>query len=78
MLKLKGQNLNQLLLYVYIDLVCPINVAKFRKMFLNNKSVHIYKEKIKTSILRLARTRNCAECGLDEEMRWLALHPSLM
>ena len=23
-----------------------------------------------------ARTRNCAELGSDEEMRWLALHPS--
>ena len=25
----------------------------------------------------LARTRNCAECGSDEEMMWLALHPSV-
>ena len=24
----------------------------------------------------MARTRKCAECGSEEEMRWLALHPS--
>ena len=26
----------------------------------------------------MARTRNFAECGSDEEMRWPALHPSSM
>ena len=24
----------------------------------------------------VAQTRKCSECGSDEEMRWLALHPS--
>ena len=32
---------------------------------------------MKDEYFDVARTRKCAECGSDEEMRWLALHPSL-
>ena len=35
------------------------------------------KEKLKDEHFEVARTRKCVECGSDEEIRLLALHPSL-
>ena len=35
-------------------------------------------EELKDQHFEVARTRKCAECGSDEKMRWLALHPSLV
>ena len=35
------------------------------------------KEKLKDEHFEVVRTRKHVECGLDEKMRWLALHPSL-
>ena len=45
-------------------------------MFFNDKSEHIKNRKLKDEHVDVARTRKCAECGSDEYMRWLALHPS--
>ena len=51
------------------------NVAGFLKnVFKQQKKTHV--KKLKDEPFEVARTRNCAECGSDEEMRWLALHPS--
>ena len=47
----------------------------FEKVLKRQKST-FKKEKLKDEPFEVARTRNCAECGSDEEMRWLALHPS--
>ena len=59
-------------------ILCP-NVAGFLKNGLKQqKKSHLKKEKLTDEPFEVTRTRNCAECGLDEEMRWLALHPSLM
>ena len=40
------------------------------------KQSTLKKEKLKDEHFEVARARNCAECGSDEEMRGLALHPS--
>ena len=60
--------------------LCP-NVAGFLKNVLNDRSElgtqrTFEKENFKDEHIELARSRNCGECGSDEEMRWLALHPS--
>ena len=46
-------------------------------MFLNDRSGTFKIEKFKDEYFEVARTRKCAECGSDQEMRGLALHPSL-
>ena len=46
-------------------------------MFKTTKKGTFKKEKWKNEHFEVARTRNCEECGSDEEMRWLALHPSV-
>ena len=44
--------------------------------FLNDSQRTFKKEILKDEHFDVARTRKCAECGSNEEMRWLALHPS--
>ena len=57
--------------------LCP-NVAGFLKnVFFNDRSEHIKKDKLKDESFEAAWTRKCAECGSDEEMRWLARHASV-
>ena len=46
-------------------------------MFKTTEKGTFKEEKLKAEHFEVVRTRNCAECDLDEEMRWLALHPSL-
>ena len=70
MLKLKGPNINKLLLYVDTFIFYAI-------CFKTTEKGTCKKEKLKDEPLEVARMRKCAECGSDEEMRWLALHPSL-
>ena len=48
----------------------------FEKCFNTTEKGTFKKEKMKDETFDVARTRKCAECGSDEEMWWLALHPS--
>ena len=34
-------------------------------------------EKLKDKQFDVARTRKCVECGSEEEISWLALHPRI-
>ena len=43
---------------------------------MTNQSAILKKEKLKDEHFEVGRTRNCAECGSDEEMRWLTFYPS--
>ena len=47
----------------------------FEKCFKTTDLITFKKEKLKDKRFDVAQTRMCAVCGLDEEMRWLALHP---
>ena len=47
----------------------------FEKCFKTTEKGTFKNEKLKDEQFEVARTRNCAECGSGEEMRWLALHP---
>ena len=53
--------------------LCP-NVNGFLKKFLNDSTFKKYK--LKDDHYFVARMRKFAECGSDDEMRWLTLHPS--
>ena len=76
MLKLKGQNMyNQLLLYVDLFIFYALTWPDKKEKKNTNQSIS-KNEKLKDEHFEMARTRNCVECGSDEEMRWLALLPS--
>ena len=68
MLKLKGQNIDQLLLYYrYFHMLCGGWV--FKKCFKTTEKGSFKKGKMKDEHFDVAQTRKCAECGSDEEMR---------
>ena len=72
------QSRNPKILFMYVG-------GFLKKKIIRQIRAHLKQKNLRTSILWLgresvqnvARTRKCAECGSDEEMRWLALHPSL-
>ena len=71
----RSRNKPIIIIYNYrsFNMLCP-NVAGFSKNVLNEKK-HM-KKKTNDEHFDVAWTRKCAECGSDEEIRWLAPHPS--
>ena len=57
-------------------IICPNVTEFFKNVLKRQKKGTLKKEKLKDEHFEVALTRNCAECGSEEEMRWLALHPS--
>ena len=56
--------------------LCRIRGRIFEKCFYTTNQSTFKKEKVRDEHVEVARTRNWAECGSDEKMRWFALHPS--
>ena len=57
-------------------ILCPNVAGFFLNVFKTAEKGTFKTEKFKGEHFGVARTRNCAECGSDEKMRWLAIHPS--
>ena len=54
------------------------NVTGFLKNNLQRqKKANLKKKEMKDELFDVARTRKCAECGSDDEIMLLTLHPSL-
>ena len=55
----------------------PLRARTFEKCFKRTEKGTSKKENLKDDPFEVARTRNCAEYGSDEKMRWRALPPSI-
>ena len=66
-----------IIIYRSFHILCPNRGWNFEKCFKTSVKGTFKKETMKDNHFDVAWTRKWADCGSDEEMRWLALHPSV-